>query len=828
MGAPMRRLAALTALWLFACPSPPAPTPLQLSGDGCVLRDAGNGALELLRGEERLLTFPLDAFQVGTVRALDDTSSYDPYWLVVNDGTFTPVLPEGFRWRAPTAGTVTKDGEALTLALTYEGGLTATVTATLLDGQPVLRFVPGATSGNPVAFLRVRARADATEAFYGLGEWMDGINHRGKLRPMQLEADLNVESAATENHVVTPFLVGSRGWGLFVETNRFGVFDVAKTEADLVDTMWGTAEASADGLTVHLFTAAEPLDVLARYHRVTGFPRPPAAWALGPWLWRDESKDQAEVLDDVKQLRDLDLATSGLWLDRPYATDVNTFDYDAAKFPDAGAMVDTIHAAGLKLALWHTPYLAPGAQPQRAQAEANGYFPPQVGAQLNRWSAPLDFTKPEAVSFWRTQLAAYTQHGVEGFKLDFAEDVVAGLSGRGSGWRFSDGSTERTMHAEYTRRYHGVYRAQLGNNDGFLLVRSGKWGTPQVGVVVWPGDIDATLTRFGEPFMAGGKQVIGVGGLPSAIRAGLSLSMSGFPFFAADTGGYRHSPPNKETFIRWVEQSALMPVMQTGDSSSQPPWLFTPENGRDAQALDVYRRYARLHLRLFPYVWSFVKQLALDGRPVARPFGVAFPATGAHPDDVYTLGDALLVAPVATAGATTRTFPRPPGAWRSWWDGAALADGAAGADVTVDAGLEVLPLYLREGGLVPMLRPGIDTLSPATDVGVDSFEGNAGALWVRVAPSAQASRFDVYDGTALTQSAADGLTLTATAGRVFTTSVVWEVLGAARPATVTHAGAAVAEVATADALEQAASGWWFDAGTLRVKTALDGAPTVVR
>lgn len=823
------RLVVASAVALLAgCPSPPAPAPLSLDGDGVILRDAGNGALELVRGDTRLLSFSLDAFQVGTVRALDEVSSYDPYWLVVNDGTFSPVLPDGFRWRAPTAGTLSRDGAALTLALTYEGGLTATVTATLQNGHPVLRFVPGPTSGSPVAYLRVRARADATEAFYGLGEWMDSVNHRGKLRPMQLEVDLNVESATTENHVATPFLIGSRGWGFFVESDRFGVFDVARAEPDLVDTLWGTAEASADGLTVHLFAAAEPLDLFAHYYRVTGFPRPPSSWALGPWIWRNESRDQAEVEDDVRQLRDLDLATSALWIDRPYATDVNTFDYEPAKFPDAGGMVGTLRSAGLRLALWHTPYLAPGAQPFRAEAEAKGYFPPALGPQVNRWSAPIDFTNPQAVDFWRTNVSAYTRNGVEGFKLDFAEDVVAGLSGRGSGWRFHDGSTERTMHAGYTRRYHGVYRAQLANLDGFLLVRAGKWGTQQLGVVVWPGDIDATLTAFGERFTRGGKDYVGVGGLPSAIRAGLSLSMSGFPYFAADTGGYRHSPPDKETFLRWVEQSALMPVMQTGDSSSQPPWVFTPENGRDAQALDVYRRYARLHLRLFPYVWSEVQRMAVHGRPVVRPYGVAFPAVGVHPDNVYTLGDALFVAPVETAGATSRTFPRPPGAWASWWDGAALAAGAPGQDVTVPAPLEVLPLYLREGALVPLLRPTIDTLAPATDVGVDSFENDAGDVWVRVAPSTTASRFDVYDGASLAQGRAGGaVTLTGTAGSAFKAAVVWEWVGAARPAAVTHGGAAVPEVASAAALQQAASGWHLESGVLRVKAPLDGVGTVV-
>ena len=184
----------------------------------------------------------------------------------------------------------------------------------------------------------------------------------------------------------------------------------------------------------------------------------------------------------------------------------------------------------------------------------------------------------------------------------------------------------------YSRRYHAAYRAVLANNDGFLLVRHARWGEQQSGVVIWPGDIDATLTKFGERFTdRGGESSLGVGGLPSAIRAGVGLSMSGFPYFASDTGGYRHSPPDKETFLRWVEHAALMPVMQTGDSSSQPPWVYTPENGRDAEALDTYREFARLHLRLFPFFWSHVKSMAQTGRPVVRPYRPAVPLAGRVP-----------------------------------------------------------------------------------------------------------------------------------------------------------------------------------------------------
>ena len=814
----LRVSSALFVVLLCACPPPPEPPPpLQLTGDTWSLTLEGTRFV-YARGSTTLVTLPSDAFVIGTVSQLDPLQSYDPYWLVVNDGVFSPTVPTGFSWRVPTEASASREGDELVLTLTYNRILSATVRAAKqADGHVVLRFVPSGEA--TIAMMRVKVGIDAQEGLYGLGEWFDSANHRGKLRPMQLEPDLNVESAATENHVSVPFLTGSRGWGVFFETHRHGVLDVAKTEATTLDAMFGTAEASSEGLPVHLFSAESPLDVPTQYYRVTGFPRLPAEWATGPWIWRDESRDQAEVEDDVRQLRALDLPTSGLWIDRPYATEVNTFDFDVAKFPDAGAMVSAIHAAGLRLALWHTPYLATGAEPLYSQATAAGYFPPTQGTWLNRWGPPLDTTNPTAVAFWKQNVRRYTDFGVEGFKLDFAEDIVAGVSGRRSGWVFQNGATDRTMTDLFPRQYHQMYRDELGANDGFLLVRHARWGEQTTGVVVWPGDIDATLTQFGETFTdRGGTRRIGVGGLPSAIRAGVSLAMSGFPLFAADTGGYRHSPPDKETFMRWAEQSALMPVMQTGDSSSQPPWVYTPENGRDAEALDTYRTFARLHLRLFPFFWSHLKRA--DGKPTVRAFGLQFPALNVHPEDQYVLGDELLVAPVETKGAVSKTFIKPPGRWFDFDEGTELP-GAEGVNVTVLAPLTKLPLYLREGALVPMLAPDVDTLATASDPGVRSFADSAGGLWVRVQPSDTASSFTVFDGAQLSQG--NGA-LTASAGSRFTTSITWELRGVT-VTSPTHAGAAIPEVANEAALEGATLGRSTNGVRTLIKTPLDGQPT---
>src|SRR5262249_40125586 len=145
--------------------------------------------------------------------------------------------------------------------------------------------------------------------------------------------------------------------GLFVESRLPMVFDVAAKEPDLVEATIATGTSSAAGLSFHVFAAEHPLDLAKHYYDVTGYPVKPARWGLGPFVWRDENASQAEGETDLETMRSLDLATTAIWIDRPYATGVNTFDFDAQKFPDPSAMIAKAHDLGFRLALWHTPYL---------------------------------------------------------------------------------------------------------------------------------------------------------------------------------------------------------------------------------------------------------------------------------------------------------------------------------------------------------------------------------------------------------------------------------------------------------------------------------------
>jgi alpha-D-xyloside xylohydrolase len=309
--------------------------------------------------------------------------------------------------------------------------------------------------------------------------------------------------------------------------------------------------------------------------------------------------------------------------------------------------------------------------------------------------------------------------------------------------------------------------------------------------------------------------------LPVALADGLSLGPSGFPFYNSDTGGYIHSPANQELFLRWTEANSVAAVMEVGDASSMTPWERLDQAG-----LDTYRTFARLHLRLFPLTWTLAQNLKNDGRPLLRALGLAYPDLGAHPSDTYLFGDDLLVAPVIEAGATQRKFIVPPGDWIDWFDGTVQSGGdKGGMEVTVPAPIDKLPLFVRAGGIVPLLRPTIDTTSPTTmPARVDSFATDPGLLHVRIAPG-PANTFTVYDMAKI--AAAPGM-ITLTPGNVFHQGFVIEVLRTAMPASVTVDGSAATQRAMQADFDAAKDGWLWESarnGSLWIKVA--GGPHTI-
>jgi alpha-glucosidase (family GH31 glycosyl hydrolase) len=197
----------------------------------------------------------------------------------------------------------------------------------------------------------------------------------------------------------------------------------------------------------------------------------------------------------------------------------------------------------------------------------------------------------------------------------------------------------------------------------------------------------------------GGDEVGTELGLRSAIVKLQRAGFIGFPTWGSDTGGY-YAFSDREVFARWLQFSALTPIMEIGGIGSRSPWNMPAEPRFDTELIEIYARYVKLHHALIPYTAAQADLAGAQGLPIARAMIFDFPGDARFADswDQYMYGPDLLVAPIWKSGAREREVLIPAGVWNLYWDQSQSWTGPA--TITVAAALDTLPLFIRNGATV--------------------------------------------------------------------------------------------------------------------------------
>ena len=260
--------------------------------------------------------------------------------------------------------------------------------------------------------------------------------------------------------------------------------------------------------------------------------------------------------------------------------------------------------------------------------------------QIDFWQAGMglvDFTNPAAREWFKDKVKALLNQGVDSIKTDFGERIPRDVV-----WH--DGSPKLSMHNWYTQLYNqAVFEAieeTYGKGNACLYARSATVGGQQQ-PVHWGGDCESTFN-----------------GMAQSLRAGLSLTSSGFGFWSHDIGGFEGAFPDPAVYKRWVAFGMLGSHSRLhGSTVYRVPWLFDEEDEKNGVALvpgqtavDVVREFTKLKLELMPYVYQLGLQPHVNGTPVMRSMFVEFPDDPACRtlDRQYMFGPSMLVAPVFT------------------------------------------------------------------------------------------------------------------------------------------------------------------------------------
>lgn len=423
-------------------------------------------------------------------------------------------------------------------------------------------------------------------------------------------------------------------------------------------------------------------------------------WILEPWVWEDEStQESATALVDGYIANDIPVGA--IIIDSPWATGYSTYEWDRELYPDPQAMVDDLHSKGVKVFIWTVPGINTDVPELYDYAASKGYFmqsSADSGPTVVDWwkgeGSLIDYFNPEAVDWWHGMVDQTLALGIDGWKCD-------GLDFSAIRAKYSPFLGRDVTRPEYSERYyrdfHDYTREVLGDdrvstfrpvdNYGADIGGEGvQFGPKDITWAGWVGDQDGTF-----------------GGLEAALNNMFWSDHDGYTMFGSDIGGYRNDGSelgrSKEVMIRWSQMGALSGIMENGGSGEHRPWIF------DEETNDIYRRFAKLHVDLIPYLMEEGGLAFHEGRGLMDFSEIPDTADKTYS---YFLGRDIFVVPVLSEGGGVLVNV-PEGSWIFAFDPDEVFEGPASVHMSVP--ISSFPLFIRQGSAVS--ETVLDSLSGA-------------------------------------------------------------------------------------------------------------------
>jgi len=540
------------------------------------------------------------------------------------------------------------------------------------------------------------------EGLYGLGQHQAGVwNYRGE----------SVDISQDNTNISVPLLVSSNGYGIYWNNaarsrfnNRFANYLYISSEvADAVD---------------YYFLYGPDLDkVIASYRELTGQAPLFGKWAYGFWQCKNRYKSQEEILAVAAKYRSLHIPADNIVQDWFWWNRKGEFVFNR-NYPDPKGMVDELHRENFHLMISIWPFFEPGSA-NYDYMQKQGWFvdkfkfakPPFHTDAM----AVYDATSDEARRFYWDQInKSLFSIGLDAWWMDTTEPETEGQEENIQlGHKLAAGSGDRYVNLFPFLTTGAVYEGQRAASDKkrvYILSRSAFAGSQRNAVTAWSGDINSDWFSYRRQ-----------------IPAGLNFSLSGIPYWTTDIGGFVSGDPDdpayRELFVRWFQCGTFNPILRvhgTRKTDQNELWSYGP----DAQKILV--AFDRLRYRLLPYTYSVAWKTTSESYTPMRPLVMDFrtDVRAQNTGDEFMYGPAFLVNPVTEPAATSRRVYLPAGSWYDFWNGVSQ-DG--GHEITSEAPLDRLPLYIRAGSILPM-GPDLEwsTEKPADPIELRIYRGADG------------------------------------------------------------------------------------------------------
>ncbi len=582
---------------------------------------------------------------------------------------------------------------------------------------------------------RVSFSISQETGIFGLGQDEEGVYNKRGTKQYLYQHNMRIPM---------PFFMTDKGYGVLFDCPSLMIFDDTGEATDMyLDTV--------DQIDFFLITGSMD-DVISEYRYLTGKAELLPKWALGYIQSQERYQTQFEMIDVAKRYRETGVPLDCIVQDwKTWPGDLwGQKTVDKERYPDLTAMNSTLHEMNVHSMVSVWPNMAEGCS-DHAEFAKNGYL-------LGDYSTYDAFSERAREVYWKQADKELFSGGFDSWWCDSTEPFTAPdwcgetLLPEEKRYELVGGEHKKYLDPAVANIYavahaKGIYVNQLKkqpNKRVFNLTRSGYAGIQKNGTALWAGD---TCAKWEE--------------LKKEIAKGLNICMSGIPFWTVDIGAFfvggtacwrkwcgdenakpvwfwngdydegAKSPAYRELYTRWLQFGAFLPLFRShGTDTRREIWNF----GKPGDMFyDSIEKFIKLRYRLMPYIYSMVMRVAFDDYTMMRSLMFDFPKDEKVKDidDQFMFGDALLVCPVtrpmyydregAIEEIRTQTCYLPEG--RGWYDFWTNEFYRGGQTVTVEAGIDTMPVFVKAGSILFMQKPTMYAMEDAGALEVWIYKG---------------------------------------------------------------------------------------------------------
>lgn len=558
------------------------------------------------------------------------------------------------------------------------------------------------------------------ERFIGLGEKTGPLDRRGNGYQHWNTDHFGYSPESDPLYCSTPFYIGIHNglsYGIFFDNSH-------KTHINFgaSNDRFSSFSADAGDMNYYFINGKNVSEIIESYTYLTGRMELPPLWSLGYQQCRYSYYPDKEVTTLAQTFRDKDIPADVIVLDIHYMDTYKIFSWDKDRFPDPKGMLKTLKEQGFKVVVMCDPgiKIEDGYAPYESGKQEDIFIKYPDGTNYSGevwpgWCHFPDFTKPEARKWWKENLKAYTELGVEGFWNDMNEIATWGqMLPELIEFDFEgDKDTARKGRNIYGLQmakstYEGT-KALMNGKRPFNLTRAGFSGIQRY-AAVWTGDNVAS-----EEHMLLGVRLVN------------SMGLAGIPFAGYDVGGFAGNA-NEHLFARWVQIGAFSPFFRGHsmiNSRDSEPWAY----GEEVE--EISRNYIKLRYKLMPYTYKLFQEATQNGLPVARSLAIDY----THDDNIYLeayqnqylYGPSILVAPVESTKELTKVY-LPEGKWYELFTDAYYA---GNNEIVAECPIDQLPLFVKSSSIIPLYpEAGDNTQERGETLEIHVYAGDEGNEFV--------------------------------------------------------------------------------------------------